>query len=128
MIMPPALTDRHYPYGSAPLRPQWTSRWAQALASLTAISAMVSLMVHYGDWPIERCALLIALPALLGITLAFAPDPPALISRLAKRMAVAGCAAGTFAGPWLGPMLVAVPGLLAAAVVIGSLWESHVDA
>jgi hypothetical protein len=83
----------------------------------------LSLVAHFPVWPIDRVALLIVLPALLGITLAFAPDPPALVSRLAKRLTVAGCAVGTFAGPWLAPMILAVPALLALSVAIGSLWD-----
>ena len=69
-----------------------SNRWARGLSSLVMACMGVSLVAHLGVWPIERIALMIVLPALLGITLAFAPDPPALISRLAKRLTVAGCA------------------------------------
>jgi hypothetical protein len=62
---------------------------------------------------------------LLGITLAFAPDPPALVSRLAKRLTVAGCAIGTLAGPWLAPTILAVPALLAFSVAIGWFCEDR---
>jgi hypothetical protein len=111
-----------YPYGSSPLRPQWHDRWACSLAALVLLCMGISLFTHLSVWPIERISLMIVLPALLGITLAFAPDPPALISRLAKRSTVAGCAIGSFAGPWLAPMILAVPALL--SVAIGSRWES----
>ena len=87
--------------------------------------AAISLAIHGATWPIEHLALMIALPALLGITLAFAPDPPALISRLAKRLTVTGCAIGTFAGPLLAPAILAVPVLLASSVVIGSVIEKR---
>ncbi|TCR70283.1 hypothetical protein [Bosea sp. BK604] len=108
-----------YPYGSAPLLPQWRDRWAQGLALLTAACMSLSLLTHGPVWPVERIALLVVLPALLGVTLAFAPDPPAFVSRLAKRLTVVGCAAGTLAGPWLAPMIMAVPALLALSVAIG---------
>jgi hypothetical protein len=95
IAMPPIQTGPDYPYGSTPLRPQWTDRWAQVLSLAIVFCAVLSLAIHAGDWPIERLALMIIFPALLGITLAFAPDPPALISRLAKRLTVAACAIGT---------------------------------
>ncbi|MDB5520258.1 MAG: hypothetical protein JWQ17_7016 [Tardiphaga sp.] len=112
-----------YPYGSSSLRPQWRDRWARGLAALVLSCMGISLFAHLSVWPVDRIALLIVLPALLGITLAFAPDPPALVSRLAKRLTVAGCAVGPFAGPWLAPMILAVPALLALSVAIGSLWD-----
>ncbi len=123
--MPDSHARPDYPYGSAPLRPQWNERWALRLAALVVTCVALSMLLHRGDWPIERIALWIVFPALLGITLAFAPDPPALISRLAKRLTVAGCAAGTWSGPWLAPMILAVPVLLAASVAIGTLWEAR---
>lgn len=110
-----------YPYSSAPLLPQWSNRWAQGLTLLVVACMSVSLLVHAPVWPIDRLALMVVLPALLGSTLAFAPDPPAFVSRLAKRLTVVGCAVGTFAGPWLAPMILAVPALLALAVAIG--WQ-----
>jgi len=121
----PIRTSPHYPYGSTPLRPQWRDRWAQGLALTVASCAAISLAIHGATWPIEHLALMIVLPALLGITLAFAPDPPALISRLAKRLTVTGCAIGTFAGSLLAPAILAVPVLLASSVVIGSLIEKR---
>jgi hypothetical protein len=123
--MPDSHARPDYPYGSAPLRPQWNGRWARRLAALVVMCAMLSLLIHRGDWPIERLALWIVFPALLGVTLAFAPDPPSLISRLAKRLTVAGCAVGTLSGPWLAPMILALPLLLAASVAIGTLHESR---
>jgi hypothetical protein len=114
-----------YPYGSSPLRPQWHDRWARGLSPLVMACMGVSLFAHLPVWPVERLALMIILPALLGITLAFAPDPPALISRLAKRLTVAGCALGTLSGPWLAPMILAVPILLALSVAIGSHYEKR---
>lgn len=129
MVMPPAPNGPDYPHGSTPLRPQWRERWAQGLSFMVVACAGVSVLVHHGVWPIERIALTILFPALLGITLAFAPDPPALISRLAKRLTVAGCAIGTLSGPWLAPMILAVPLLLASSVAIGWLygepWLTH---
>jgi hypothetical protein len=126
--MPPIQTGPDYPYGSTPLRPQWRDRWAQGLALAAVTCAGISLAIHAGIWPIEHLALMIVLPALLGITLAFAPDPPALVSRLAKRLTVAGCALGTFAGPWLAPLILAVPALLALSVLIGSVFEKRTHA
>jgi hypothetical protein len=123
--MPPIQTGRDYPYGSAPLRPQWRDRWAQGLALAVTVCTIASIAIHIGAWPIEHLALVILLPALLGITLAFAPDPPALVSRLAKRLTVAGCAIGTFAGPWLAPMILAVPLLLTLSVAIGLILEKR---
>jgi len=84
-----------YPYGSAPLLPQWGGCWARGLSLLIIACAGYSTVVHGADWSIDRIALLIILPALLGITLAFAPDPPSFVSRLAKRLTTAGCAVGT---------------------------------
>lgn len=115
------LTGPDYPYGSLPLRPQWREPWAQGLATVVVISAGISLLMHYQKWPLEHLALMVIFPALLGITLSFAPDPPAVISRIAKRLTVVGCAIGTLSGPWLAPMILALPALLAASVVIGSL-------
>jgi hypothetical protein len=126
--MPPIQPGPDYPYGSTPLQPQWRDRWARILSLLVLACTGLSLALHRGVWPIERVALMIALPAALGITLAFAPDPPALISRLAKRMTVAGCAIGTLSGPWLALMILAVPMLLALAVAIGSLYEKRRNA
>lgn len=120
--MPHVPTGPDYPYGSTPLRPQWRDRWAQGLSLIVVACTGISLLIHQGGWPLERMALTIVLPALLGITLAFAPDPPALISRLAKRLTVAGCAIGTLSGPWLAPMILAVPVLLASSVAIGSFY------
>ena len=120
--MPPAQTGPDYPYGSMPLRPQWRNRWAQGLSFVVVVCAGSSLLINQHAWPLERMALTVLFPALLGITLAFAPDPPALISRLAKRLTVAGCAIGTFSGPWLAPMILAVPALLASSVAIGWLY------
>lgn len=120
--MPHLQTGLHYPYGSKPLRPQWRDGWAQGLSVLVLVSAGISVLVYLTIWPIERMALMIVLPALLGITLAFAPDPPALTSRLAKRLTVVGCAVGTLSGQWLAPMILAVPALLALSVAIGSLY------
>src|SRR5262249_46281621 len=111
-----AHTGPDYPYGSLPLQPQWREPWARGVTLLVIACAAISLTLHLGVWPIERLALLIIFPALLGITLAFAPDPPALISRLAKRLTVAGCAIGSLSGPWLAPMILLVPVLLAASV------------
>ena len=105
--------------------PQWREQWARILSLLVLACAGFSLTLHCGAWPIERITLMIVLPAALGITLAFAPDPPASISRLAKRMTVAGCAIGTLSGPWLAPMILAVPALLALAVAIGSFCEKR---
>jgi hypothetical protein len=119
--MSPKLTGPDYPYGSSPLRPQWREPWARGLATLVVISAVISLLTHYKKWPLEHLALMVIFPALLGITLAFAPDPPAVVSRIAKRLTVAGCAIGTLLGAWLAPMILAVPALLAASVAIGSL-------
>jgi len=124
-VMPQVQIGPDYPYGSRPLRPQWRNAWAQRLSLIVGACTFISLAIHHGSWPIERIALTIILPALLGITLAFAPDPPALISRLAKRLTVAGCAFGTFAGPWLAPMILGVPALLALSVAIGLLCESR---
>jgi hypothetical protein len=119
--MPHLQTGPDYPYGSKPLQPQWRNRWGQGLCLLVLICTAVSMLIYLPGWPVERVALTVVLPALLGITLAFAPDPPALISRLAKRLTVAGCAVGTLSGPWLAPMILAVPALLALSVAIGSL-------
>jgi hypothetical protein len=47
------------------------------------------------------------------------------VSRLAKRLTVAGCAIGTFAGPWLAPMILAVPLLLTLSVAIGLILEKR---
>jgi hypothetical protein len=121
--MPPDQPRPDYPYGTAPLLPQWNGRWAQCLAAAVVLCAILSLLMHRDDWPLQRLALWIVFPALLGIALAFAPDPPALISRLAKRLTVAGCAIGTLSGSWLAPMILAVPGLLAVSVAIGMLYE-----
>jgi hypothetical protein len=123
--MPHAEVSPDYPYGSSPLRPQWRDHWARGLSALVMACMSISLLAHMAVWPIERIALMIVLPALLGITLAFAPDPPSLISRLAKRLTVAGCALGTLSGPWLAPMILAVPALLALSVVIGSSYEKR---
>jgi hypothetical protein len=123
--MPHAEVSPDYPYGSSPLRPQWHDHWARGLAALAVVCMGISLLAHLAVWPIERLALMIVLPALLGITLAFAPDPPTLISRLAKRLTVAGCALGTLSGPWLAPMILAVPALLALSVAIGSHYEKR---
>ena len=120
--MPPAQTGPDYPYGSTPLRPQWRDRWAQGLSFAVVACAGTSLSIYQHAWPLERMALMIIFPALLGITLAFAPDPPTMISRLAKRLTVAGCAIGTLSGPWLAPMILAVPALLASSVAIGWLY------
>lgn len=120
-----AAVSTDYPYGSSQLRPQWRDRWARGLSSLVVVCTGISLLAHLAVWPIERIALMIVLPALLGITLAFAPDPPSLISRLAKRLTVAGCALGTLCGPWLAPMILAVPALLALSVAIGSSYENR---
>lgn len=125
IAMSPIQTGPDYPYGTTPLRPQWTDRWAQVLSLAIIACTISSLAIHARNWPIERLALMIIFPALLGITLAFAPDPPALISRLAKRLTVAGCAIGTFAGPWLAPLILAVPALLALSVAIGSAYEKR---
>jgi hypothetical protein len=114
-----------YPYGSSPLRPQWRDRWARGLAALVLSGMAISLFAHRSVWPVDRIALMIVLPALLGITLAFAPDPPALISRLAKRLTVAGCAIAPFAGTLLAPMILAVPALLALSVAVGTVWEDR---
>jgi hypothetical protein len=119
------LTGPDYPYGSSPLRPQWRDPWARGLAMVILISGGISLLMHYKKWPLEHLALMAVFPALLGITLAFAPDPPAAISRIAKRLTVAGCAIGTLSGPWLAPMILAVPALLAASVAIGSLLKGR---
>jgi hypothetical protein len=118
-------TGPDYPYGSSPLRPQWREPWARGLATLVVVSGAISLLIHSNEWPLEHLALMVIFPALLGITLAFAPDPPAVISRIAKRLTVTGCAAGTFSGAWLAPMILAVPVLLAASVAIGSLNEDR---
>jgi hypothetical protein len=115
----PARPD--YPYGARPLRPQWRKRSARGLAGLIAAAAALSLHLHGGVWPPDQIALLILLPAMAGITLAFAPDPPSFVSRLAKRLTTAGCAAGTLAGPWLAPMILCVPALLALSVGVGWL-------
>jgi hypothetical protein len=123
--MPLIQPGPDYPYGSIPLRPQWHDRWSQVLALLVVACASISLTLQGGVWPIDRIALLIILPAALGITLAFAPDPPTLISRLAKRMTVGGCAIGALSGPLLAPMILAVPILLALAVAIGSLCDKR---
>jgi len=123
--MPHRQTSPDYPYGSKPLRPQWGDRWAQCLCLLVLACTGISMLVHLSIWPVERVALMVVLPALLGITLAFAPDPPALISRLAKRLTVAGCAVGTLSGPWLAPMILAVPALLALSVAVGSFLEDR---
>lgn len=120
-------TGPDYPYGSSPLRPQWHEPWARGLASVVLVSGALSLLTHSNTWPLEHLALMVVFPALLGVTLAFAPDPPALISRIAKRLTVAGCAIGTFLGPWLAPMILAVPVLLAASVAMGSLYEDRGD-
>jgi hypothetical protein len=114
-----------YPYGSSPLRPQFGDRWSQIIAGSNLISMGISLSVHATVWPINRLALLVVLPGLLGITLAFAPDPPVPVSCLAKRMTAAGCAVGTFAGSLLAPMILAVPAMLALAVVIGWWMEGR---
>jgi hypothetical protein len=95
------------------------------LSLIVVLCMGLSLLIHRGIWPIERMALMIVFPALLGITLAFAPDPPALVSRLAKRLTVAGCAIGTLAGPWLAPTILAVPALLAFSVAIGWFCEDR---
>jgi hypothetical protein len=123
--MPHAEVSPDYPYGSLPLRPQWHDRWARGLSALVMACMSISMLAHLAVWPIERIALMIVLPALLGITLAFAPDPPSLISRLAKRLTVAGCALGTLSGPWLAPMILAVPALLALSVAIGFSYEKR---
>ena len=123
--MPPIQTGRDYPYGSAPLRPQWRDRRAQGLALAVTVCAIASITIHIGAWRIEYLALMILLPALLGITLAFAPDPPAPVSRLAKCLTIIGCAIGTFAGPWLAPMILAVPLLLTLSVAIGAVLEKR---
>lgn len=123
--MPHLQTNPDYPYGSKPLRPQWRDRWAQGLCLLVLACAAISMLVHLPVWPVERLALTVVLPALLGITLAFAPDPPALVSRLAKRLTVAGCSVGTLSGPWLAPMILAVPALLALSVAVGSFLEGR---
>src|SRR5262249_23144968 len=119
--MPDSHARPDYPYGSAPLRPQWRERWAQRLAVLVVTCMLLSLLFHRAEWPMERIELLIIFPALLGITLVFAPDPPALISRLAKRLTVAGCAVGTLSGAFLALIIFAVPVLLGASVEIGTL-------
>jgi hypothetical protein len=49
---------------------------ARGLAALVLLCMGISLFAHLSAWPIERISLMIVLPALLGITLAFAPDPP----------------------------------------------------
>jgi hypothetical protein len=113
-----------YPYGALPLRPQWGDRWAQMLAAFIATCGGFSLALHGGAWPVHRLALMIILPALLGVTLAFAPDPPWTVSRLAKRLTTAGCAIGTLMGSWLAPAILAVPALLALSVGIGAALES----
>ena len=123
--MPHVQSGLDYPYGSTPLRPQWRERWAQGLVLIVLVCASGSLLTHRDIWPLERMALTIIFPALLGITLAFAPDPPTLISRLAKRLTVAGCAIGTLSGPWLAPMILAVPALLASSVAIGWFFENR---
>jgi hypothetical protein len=114
-----------YPYGLSPLRPQFGDRWSQIIAGSNLISMGISLFVHATVWPANRLALLVVLPGLLGITLAFAPDPPVLVSCLAKRMTAAGCAVGTFAGSLLAPMILAVPAMLALAVAIGWWMEGR---
>lgn len=114
-----------YPYGSAPLLPQWHDRWARGLSLLIIACAGYSTVLHFSDWSIDRIALLIILPALLGITLAFAPDPPSFVSRLAKRLTTAGCAIGTLAGPWLAPLILGVPVLLATSVAIGAMVDAR---
>ena len=114
-----------YPYGSAPLLPQWGGRWARGLALLIIACAGYSTVLHGADWSIDRIALLIILPALLGITLAFAPDPPSFVSRLAKRLTTAGCAVGTLAGPWLAPLILGVPVLLATSVAVGAIVDAR---
>jgi len=114
-----------YPYGSAPLLPQWGSRWARGLSLLIIACAGYSTVVHGADWSIDRIALLIILPALLGITLAFAPDPPSFVSRLAKRLTTAGCAVGTLAGPWLAPLILGVLILLATSVAVGAIGDAR---
>ncbi len=119
----PATARPDYPYGSRPLVAIWGNRWAQGLALAIAACAAGAIALHAGDWPIHRLALLVVLPALLGITLAFAPDPPSRVSLLAKRLVTAGCAIGTLSGVWLAPMILAVPALLALAVGIGMLTE-----
>jgi hypothetical protein len=123
--MPHVQTGPDYPYGSTPLRPQWRERRTQGLSLIVVLCMGLSLLIHRGIWPIERMALMIVFPALLGITLAFAPDPPALVSRLAKRLTVAGCAIGTLAGPWLAPMILAAPALLTLSVAIGWFREDR---
>jgi len=114
-----------YPYGSAPLLPQWHDRWARGLSLLIMACAGYSTVVHVADWNIDGIALLIVLPALLGITLAFAPDPPSFVSRLAKRLTTAGCAVGALAGPWLAPLILGVPILLAASVAVGAIVDAR---
>ena len=114
-----------YPYGSAPLLPRWGGRWARGLSLLIIACAGYSTVLHGADWSIDRIALLIILPALLGITLAFAPDPPSFVSRLAKRLTTAGCAVGTLAGPWLAPLILGVPVLLATSVAVGAIVDAR---
>lgn len=119
------LASPDYPYGSSPLRPQWREPWARGLSALVVVSGGISLLMHYGKWPLEHLALMVVFPVLLGITLAFAPDPPALTSRIAKRLTVAGCVIGAWSGPWLAPMILAVPALLAVSVAVGALREGR---
>jgi hypothetical protein len=126
-VMAIGHTGPDYPYGSSPLLPQWREPWARWLALAVVICGALSLLEHRGRWPLEHLALMVVFPALLGITLAFAPDPPALTSRLAKRLTVAGCAIGTLSGPWLAPMILAVPALLAASVATGAWYGGRPD-
>jgi hypothetical protein len=79
--------------------------------------------LHYLVWTVDRLALFIVFPALMGVTLAFAPDPPSLVSRLAKRLVTAGCAIATLLGPWMAPMILAIPAVLALSVGMGTLLE-----
>jgi hypothetical protein len=113
------MSAQNYPYSLAPMRPVWRDRKAQAFGAAILAAMALSLALR---WPIrladmDAVALLVMLPGMLAFVLAFAPRPATLGNRIAKDLVTAWTALAMFSGD-LVLMLVAVPGILALAVLL----------
>jgi hypothetical protein len=109
----------HYPYGAAPLLPMWSSSKARVLAVLTALAGgFGGGRGAASGWPPNDIALLALFPALLAITLAFAPAPRTRLGTIAKDLLCIATAGAAAAGPVAHLMILGIPILLAAAVAL----------